>query len=465
MKQTLLIIILFVNSFLTLFGQDTILFPYRDTTYMYYDRGAKLKPNLKDGHYIAYRTFPKKDTTEFIFEVTIINGLKEGVELCYTYKTQKIFWEINWKNGMKNGIERKFNENGSLEYLLTFKNDTLDGLCIKNWLSGAKYYKGYFKNGLKDGTWYYYENEDGKNNDSTNYWLNEEYEYHNGNAVLVNIWNSEGEKVIKNGSGLLKTETFNGINFTPYIDGLIHGYEIEYDKTNNDTLLKKYYQQGYLLSETKYLNNKLISYKEWGYNEPRKTDTVLNPLDQWLFDIKYLKLDFSVNPIPNGNRIEYYDNFQVKYSGKYEMGKRIGYWVWYYQNGTERIKVDYNKNKWEHYDSTGKKTSTFKGEFLTKLTEHEWFLNESIDSNFVTLSTINELTVTPMLVFFDDNTLKIIQWLECGKNIGEVDCKYILNGNILTLIIKDIDKSKNYKFEIIEDNNNKIKLKKINSSP
>lgn len=66
--------------------------------------------------------------------------------------------EANYTNGLKNGPYKKYTVKGILLEDSNFKNDQLDGAAVYKDPLGNLVSRGNFKNGLKTGTWEFYEN-------------------------------------------------------------------------------------------------------------------------------------------------------------------------------------------------------------------------------------------------------------------------------------------------------------------
>ena len=446
LRQTISILTLLLFSTLV-FGQKTIRVQEGDKTKMIFEKGEWFfKDKLYDGHYVSYRG---KDTSVIAKEVFIKNGKKNGMESRYYFESKQKYAEINWEDGRKNGVEVHYNGNGTIDHLLTFEKGELNGLCIVNWTSGAKRYKGFYENGFRYSVWTYYDQEENRM-DSANYRLSEEYKYQNGKPLLLSAWNKSGRQIVANGNG-------NGFS-----NGLKNDRQVD-EKEDGALENEKYYQDGLLIKEIIYYDsNKVASISEWSYPFPPKIDTNRAWIDTWITDIFYNEVTYTYKAVKNGHWIAHYPNGVKIYDGDYRDGKRIGVWTWNYKNGNARLIADYSKNTWQHSDTTGEIISGMSNEYLTLLSDDYWFLNQRLDTNTVILSRRNKQTVTPRLIFHFDGQLEINSYLECGKDIGESINSYSLLADNLSIKLTDEENKTlvTYNYKIVSANTDKIILKR-----
>ncbi|MDN3659494.1 hypothetical protein QWZ08_27865 [Ferruginibacter paludis] len=444
------------------FGQKPVWIKEGNPKYMYKAQGEWLfKDSLPDGHYCSY-----DDNKKFIsVEVTFLHGKKEGIENRYFSYSPEKYAIINWHNGKKNGAETNFNGNGTVSYILNFKEDLLNGYCEVNWSEGEKKYNGYYKMGYRDSVWTYYDNSN-KSNDTSDYWIARQYKYVNGKEYLLSAWNKNGRQVLFNGTGSLESTDYDSFtNVNNYKNGLKNGKWIE---TNPDGTHynEKTYKDNLLVKEIEYYDsNKVASISEWEYNSPEKVDTIKSWVDTYITDIFYNEIIFKNSPVQNGHWVSYYENGMKIYEGDYNHGKRIGTWTWNYKNGKQRIIADYANNTWQHFDTAGSVQSNFSTEYLTLLTDEFWFLNQRLDTSTIILTKRNTKTVTPRFIFHFDGQLEINSFLECGKDIAQSQNLYSLIADTLVIVpLKETkNQSKPLAFKIISATDEKIIMKRVDS--
>lgn len=358
------------------------------------------KNGLSDGHYCSYE-FNKRNVS---VEVTIKNGIKEGIENRYFGFSNQKYATVNWKGGKKNGEEIYYNGHGTLNHLLTFRNDTLDGLCIINWSDGQKNYRGFYKNNYRDSIWTYYENWNGSL-DSSDFKIAKQFRYRDGKRYLIGAWNKRGIQTVTHGNGFVEDSGYYSIK-TDYLNGEKNGKEIAI-RTDGILESEKFYENDLLIKEIDYDSvNKVSAISKWIYPYPPNVDTGKAWVDTYITKIYYNEIRFDNVPVRSGYWIAYFPNNVKIYEGNYASGKQTGIWNWYFPNGKQKVFADFNKNVWKHFNSTDELISEQPKEFFTLLTDGSWYLNGSLDSSTVTLT----------------RKSRIDQWLEAEFHpIGEVD--------------------------------------------
>ncbi len=436
-------------------GQNIIKVIEGDTSKMIFEKGEWFfKENLPDGHYISYRNIASLFAAKEIF---IKEGKKNGMESRYFILSDKKYAEINWENGEKNGLEVQYNVNGTIGYLLTFKNDILDGNCIVNWSEGEKRYKGFYKNGFRDSIWTYYDHVKNRS-DTSNYWLSEEYKYQNGRPILISAWNKNGAQIVINGKGMLIDIDYY-TTATEYNNGLKNGKQVT--KTQDGFIYnERYYLDGQLIKETIYYDSiKVASISEWSYPFPPKIDTNRVWIDDsWLTGIFYNKIDYSYTSVRTGNWVSYYSDGTKIYEGVYLNGNKTGVWRWNFPNGKEKVIANFSKNKWEHFDTTGNLISSLKDEYLTILTNDTWYLNQPLDTSVVTLTAERSANGRLQLNFQPSGLVDFDCW-ECERTTN----KFSLSVDTISLYIynEEINYQRTLKYQITSANEYKIIMKRI----
>lgn len=456
--QTTLILVLIICS--NLHSQDTIYVIEGDTTTMYYN--SKLgdwlfKEGIKDGYYISLNESNQKYKTN---EIKILNGKKHGIESRYFFKDAEKYAEIEWENGEIHGKETYFNGNGTINYVLTYRNDNLNGYCEYNWTEGEKNYNGFFKDNLPDSLWTYwtYDYDEETNTEDETGYKSKIYQFSKGRKYLLSAWDKNGKQIITNGNGLLKENGYYR-TITEYRNRLKNGKQQFF----RDDLLEKenFFVDDLLITQVIYSKGKIKSKSSWQYSKNPQIDTV-NYYDED-FEVHCKQIIYKFDRWRNENWEEYYDNGQLFFSGNYLNDKRIGNWQWYYKNGKTRIKANFDDNIWEHYDTAENEISNLANEYLTLLTEKSWFLNTGLNEESITFTQENEKVVTPRFIFHYDDTLNINSFLECGKDIEFSLNKYSIMGDELNIFIlgKEDEIVTTYRFKIISGNDDEIILKNI----
>jgi len=83
-------------------------------------------------------------------------GVKNGRSFIY-YPNGKILEELDWKNDQKEGIGLQYYESGKKRMEYRFENNLRNGAFYLYHENGIYDTKGYFKDGLQDKTWTYYD--------------------------------------------------------------------------------------------------------------------------------------------------------------------------------------------------------------------------------------------------------------------------------------------------------------------
>ncbi len=461
-----LILLLLLSLITSVFGQ-THYVSDDDKQYLEHVKQGEhtFKNHLKDGRWVSLKS--RNDTTSKHIVTYIKNGLKNGVESRYFAGSDKKYAEIEYKDGIKNGREIHWNGNGTVKTILNYQNGILHGPVVNNWTEGEKHYTGFFKNGFQDSTWTYWEN---SRKDTIWIYYDEpmkrmEYKYVNGKKSLWNAWGYTGTKMIENGNGTLVLREYD-ILTTQYTGGQKNGLEtsMSFDSTLE---YSRTYANGLLTSEiTHSSSGDTLSYFNLSYPLPVVVDTVERWADEYVNRDTYNKLKFDYQPKYNGLHFEKFNNRTYKFKGKYSDGERIGQWFWYYPSGVVRMFTNYETDEWKYFDKSGNEVATdFNGEYITKLTESWWFLNDKIDRDKVILSIYNENVVTLKFVFNQDGTYMLNDYLECGKDIGSTGGGWNIIGNRLTIEFPsqgdNLGEINTYNFEIEEATGSQITLKRI----
>jgi antitoxin component YwqK of YwqJK toxin-antitoxin module len=464
------------------FCQRTIMVKEGDSTKMVCGSPGYcfFKEKLPDGHYISYRN---NDTLNLDKEITFLHGKKNGLESRYYYDGVHKYLEINWVNGKKNGPQIHFGGNGNItycmEYHFLFRNNIIDGPFFINSIC-VKSYSGFYKNGYRDSIWTYYDNDNTL--DTSKYWRSKEYKYVNGVPFLVFAWNKQGMQTITNGAGTITDTNDYIVLKTNYMNGLKNGSQVE-TRINGGLSNIKVYKDNLLMKEISYTelrsdtstflktgpglgysypaNSYLSAISEWAYPHPPKITRQKQWVDTYITDIYYTQIVRDYTAIREGHWSAYFPGGITAFEGEYKNDKRTGNWNWFYPNGKQRMKVDYSKKSYQHFDSLGIEMNYFNKEYLTLLTQKTWNLRLPVN-----IDTIQDLKLEEEHKFGDfsysfqlDGSIRLNQESDSYK-----DWHYELSEDHLNIIIpnfRDGGIKKVLHFRIVSANEKRIKLTRI----
>lgn len=450
--KTLHTLALLIGIQTVMFGQTIFKVVEGDTSKMVYEnREWVFRDNLADGYYKLYQC---SDSSKLLSDFYIVNGKKQGLENKY-FCNDKPFASVNWDKNKKNGVAHIYNVNGTLAQLMTFKNDTLDGKYESNWTEGEKNYTGWFKNGVKDSIWVYFDYKF-NSHDSNNVMVSKELYYKNGVRHLMNMWDKNGKQLIQNGNGeIIDSSYYYEVN--RYRNGLKNGlWELQYK--NGDKIKEEYYENDKLIKGIYYYENNIIgSISEWCYPFEPSYDTFKTTL---VTSPKIIEDEFQIRykPVKDGHWTCNYPDGTIAMDGNYACGNKIGIWNWYYQNGKPQLQVNYATDTWEHFNKKGKLISEEKYEYLTLFTDQDWYLNQPLDTSEIILTDTWQPGNSNTLYFRPSGILNFYCW-ECEPNIQT----FSLLLDVLTIYLKYPDSTNlaTYKYRITAADNQKIVLQRI----
>jgi antitoxin component YwqK of YwqJK toxin-antitoxin module len=288
----------------------------------------RFEKELSDGKYILV---DEEDTNLIKRRFSVKNGKLNGLETRYiTFKTKTKACEINWLNGSKNGKEIHYDEDGRINLLLTYKNDTLNGPVFVSYYPGGRpMFKGFYKMGLRDSIWTIYDDLIEGRWDSLNYYISEKIHFKDAIPYLISAWDKSGNEVVKDGKGSIRID---------------RGWNTVY-----------YYEDGLLKKEMSYFDNgKLESVWEWAHPEKIEIDTSTMIHNNYVGDILNRQFNthyYTTQLLEDGKWELYYQNEKIAYTGSYEKGEPINEWFWFFRNGEKRMEADYLKSKLHSYIS------------------------------------------------------------------------------------------------------------------
>jgi uncharacterized protein len=304
-----------------------------DGLWKFYDLNGKItleihyKENLKHGFRTTYL---EKEVIKENFE----NDVKQGYS--YTYYTDgKKKKEVFYKDGLEEGFLKEFDEEGTIIALYQYK---------KGFLINREYINRKNNSGKKHGLWMYF--------------------YESGNVQKTEEWrNGELNGFVKefeeNGNLRSVAKYFNGEQIFDAEE--LKQYDIKYD----------YYESGRIKIMGSYRNNQPDGVRR-EYNEQGKI------IKGYIFRSGIMTAEGVIDEKGNkqGPFKEYFENGNVMAEGKYTDSKKIGYWKFYYQDGTLEQEGNFNSKgkqigEWVWYYDNG--NSMRKENFEEGLSEGSYY--------------------------------------------------------------------------------------------
>lgn len=341
------------NQDVTIYIQD--LFPYL------------MGQNIDGKHQGKFKLVNKQGlkTGDLNYKDNQLDGLQ-----YYYYNTGVKSDEVYFVEGKRNGTFKNFYNNGNLKAEGTYKDDQLEGKYISYYPNGGKFCERILKNGLIEGVSVcYYPNGQ----------IESEYEYQNGklNGIAVN-YNEAGDIIssYKYVDDMLEGEG------KAYYDGTKIKTQAQYKKGKITGVYKEFYENGQIRKEVMSENGKITKTIEYHPNGKLSSETFYDNKEeiesyvyydesgQKYFEERYRNgriragyqyvtekpepVEVSVNSKPYQIR-----NLEgtVITSGEYSKGNMSGEWSYFNNNGSIKIKQNFNNNTIEglrhDYDQTG----------------------------------------------------------------------------------------------------------------
>jgi len=437
-----------------------------------------LKENLPDGYYCVYRY---GDTAHYALTVQLKDGQMQGLESRYTTQPGKVkYAEIARLDGQKHGQAVQYLGN-YIKYSVNYTFGLLDGPCIINGSFGEKLRTGYYKSGFRDSIWTYYDSDWEIANDSSNYWLSKQYVYKNGIPFLVSAWDSSGKQMVENGKGVILIKDWFSTRYVNYSGGLKNGADLEL-KPNGDTIYCRFFRDNQLITKIQFRdlpitkdsasyeviyrkgmpsiyasNCFLYSIESWCYATQSRTDTI-NTFDPDCSGIDYYEVVKLDSQQKDGEWLINFPTNIPAMEGNYSQGQKSGIWTWNYPNGRQKMWIDYAKNEWKHFDSTGKFASSMKLEYLSQLTGTLWCIDNfwnNIDSADFQIS--QDCEVGHGLSFMLDGNINYYPFGGGYQTIG----RYYLLGDNLEIILYRNNLDQRYLFRILSSSEDEILVRHV----
>ena len=256
--------------------------------------------------------------------VTDANNLRQGFWSITNaeknlpgYGADQVVEEGYYRDGLKQGEWKKYFPNGSVEHVLTFKNNKLDGLATF-----------YYKNGKvrESGIW------------KDNRWIGE-YKYYWKNGNLRNEWKYD------------ETGKRNGVQRYYYENGQVK-IEGAWENGKESGPLVEYYEDGSLKSERYFADGKIDAAKTKEYKKAEQappkeitpSDSVSGDRDS-MFVKKYAPEDEKAKPF-DGNGYHEFRNKegQIVRKGNFRNGFLADGQLFKYSDSGKLIKTYFYKN-------------------------------------------------------------------------------------------------------------------------
>ena len=296
-----------------------------DSSWLFYDEAGNVtkiinyQNDKKNGYYQEYKLVNDSGVKNVLISKELyVNDLKQGTSYYY-YTSGKIQYQINYQNNLKQGNGLEYDHDGMIISEMVYRNDIT---VSKNRINR------YDRANVKAGTWKYY--------------------HENGN---------------------IKTEAY-------YKNGKLNGYVKEYDEKGK-LISSKRYVDNELYVENEKLDEKAIVKKEFYANGKVKATGSFKkdvPVGQHttfseageIIDSKnysatgWIKSSGITDKKGNkqGQWKYFFQSGKVKSEGEYKNDRRIGDWVFYYENGTKEQSGSYDKRGqemglWTWYHDNG----------------------------------------------------------------------------------------------------------------
>jgi len=272
-----------------------------------------------------------------------------------TYKNDGSIYEIeHYKNDKLHGIYEMF-FNGKVRYKWTYKNDQETGrYCSYYEDNGKEKNKGRLKNGKQVGLWKSYYNT-GKLETRRHYKngkLEGNWKEYDKNGKLKEIIPYKNGKI--NGNWKKYDETGKLKEITPYKNGKINGNWKKYDENgvlkentyiengNFSKLHETFYYPNGQIYKTGHTNNGIKKYGVW----------------KWFYeDGKLKEINHYKDGMEDGENKSYYPNGNLKSEGQNKKGERVGWFIFYKEDGKPQSASAFKYNspyyygKKEYYDN------------------------------------------------------------------------------------------------------------------
>lgn len=304
-----------------------------DSVWKFYDEKGDLilEINYSEGKKNGIR---KTILGDEVIEETFRNDVKQGPTIYY-YPDGNVWKIIPFVNGLEEGIAREFNQEGTIISLVEYK---------RGFVVNRERINRTDQNGLKQGKWKFF--------------------HENGRVRLEGNYRNDKE------NGYFKEYDENGnlITVSKYVNGELLEDVPELVELEVRT---DYYPSGKVKSIASYKDDMPEGIRR-DYNEDGSIKMA------YIFSKGVITGEGILNEkgIKNGLWKEYYDGRRLKSEGRYEDGKRVGEWKFYFPDGKIEQTGTYNK--------LGNFDGTWRWYYLSgNILREEYFLNGVPDGYYV----------------------------------------------------------------------------------
>jgi uncharacterized protein len=251
--------------------------------------------------------------------------------------------------GQKEGKWTFYYQNGNIQYIEHYKNDTLEGTYREFYKNGEIKYKYNFENGLVDGYYTYYRLNG--NNGSEGWYKDDE---------------AEGQWLFYTPDGSIDDKNY-------YLKGKYEGYQ-EYYLPNSNLWFEEYYKNSLLnyiifydtlglVSDTAHLNNGTGKIDILAFNGRKKatfrykSGKLNGPFFRYHTNGKIKTKGFYCNGKIDSIFQKYYEDGSLFCQGHYLLGDETGTWTWYHEKGKPKKTGTYylgkKVGKWRYFYQDG----------------------------------------------------------------------------------------------------------------
>ncbi len=292
-----------------------------------------------DGKMKVYRKY--KDGTLYVFRVWLENG---NLRFDKTFSNGECPTKIGYRghsyvykdcsnHSVGDGFEKRWHNNGRLEYEEYFKDGKRDG-AWKTWYeSGLLESVEYYKAGKKDSVW--------------------------------EAWYKNGQQRSKE---IYKDDKLEGVRKTWFENGKLESEE-SYANGEKEGVSKIWYENGRLKEKGIYKNGKMYELKIWyGNGRLEKQEKFPEGKSSSPLFLLFKGMCHSIDGFEGDGYVKswYYENGQLMYEGAYKSSKKVGVWKVYHENGRLAFEGSYKNGEpdgiWKEWDENGmlKNEGTYK---------------------------------------------------------------------------------------------------------
>ena len=341
------------NDFWDVFAKRKVdLFGREEEVVVYLENGkpyllGKVVNGKKEGKYKVLNA-----SGNVVSELNFVNDEVEGLQKYFDHKG-RLTDEKNYSKGKLNGKKTSYFDNGNVEVVENYKDDQLSGISTGYYINGGKACEGNFVNGERDGTLIcLYENGTKKT----------EINYTNGKLNGKYILYDKAGNISREQVYVMEKREGRAVE---YYNGKVVKSEIEFKGGVVASPYKEYYPNGTLKEETTYVNDIATGGVNYFANGKKSYETIYdkdgNVTGYNFYNSagdKYFQENYKLGEIKPG--LQYATgaakpvdvpvkgvytiksmNGTTLTTGKYEKGKKIGEWNYFYNTGVLKNRENY----------------------------------------------------------------------------------------------------------------------------